>query len=156
MESAEEVTFAFSTKWLWAWCEMHGYKRVECRSVPFPPFLPRTGRIAVHMASRYSRAQYAEDLDYIRGNWTCGEKVYAENPGYDELSFRHGLIVGTVAYSVRESDPCCIDLRDPVWLKRFVRVRGSAGWWRLPADVRRLVAECRRQSATSTATALQT
>ena len=139
------VTHAFSVKWLWAWCEMHGYKRAEVRSIPVPSFLPPTGRIAVHLALRYSRADFEGDLAYVRDNWKSGADVAANCPPFEELAKRAGLIVGTVAYSKCAEDPCKLALRSPAWLKRFVRTRGGAGWWRLSERDRALVeAQLRR------------
>ena len=136
-----DVKCAYTVKWIWGWCEMHGYKRAEVRSSE-----PRSvrGLCAVHFSRNYTRAEYDEDKAYIAANWKSGRIVERELPPYESLARHAGQIVGAVEYDATE-DPCRWMLSNPVWLKRFIPIAGHPAMWCLPqevaADINRQLAE---------------
>jgi len=136
-----DVKCAYTVKWIWGWCEMHGYKRVEVRSSE--PCSVR-GLCAVHFSRNYTRAEYDEDKAYIAANWKSGRIVERELPPYESLARHAGQIVGAVEYDATE-DPCRWMLSNPVWLKRFIPIAGHPAMWYLPrevaADINRQLAE---------------
>ena len=84
------VKCAYTVKWIWGWCEMHGYKRVEVRSSE--PCSVR-GLCALHFSRNYTRAEYDEDKAYIAANWKSGKVFYAIilNCPPHEFTIRLGL-----------------------------------------------------------------
>lgn len=137
-----DVKCAYTVKWIWGWCEMHGYKRVEVRSSE--PCSVR-GLCAVHFSRNYTRAEYDEDKAYIAANWKSGRIVERELPPYETLAQHAGEIVGVVEYEADAEDPCRWKLVNPVWLKRFIPIAGHPAMWYLPrevaADINRQLAE---------------
>ena len=130
------VTQAFTVKWAFAWLEMHGYKPEECRdNAPNPV----RGRCAIHL-SRYDDLDLYETERYLRMKESRrdGGPVM---PPHKEIERHAGKIIGVVEYDATEYDDRW-QLSNPIWLKRFIPVRGHLGMWRLPPDV---AAEVNRQ-----------